>query len=206
VRCRAEVYERSESHEERDTARVRLTYTEDNEDSVDAATFTNPSVRATVKRLVDDATFASESVAATSTDLVSLEDAALALQDAIAAPGEFVQDVDQQASTVIRLADSVERQFEVTGQFGRDQFTNPESHSAVRQLRILSDRASRATAEKASTRPRIITRRFLVDVSIFDVAVSLSQEPMQLIALNPQIPDQNHIPAGTPVRVFESAG
>jgi prophage DNA circulation protein len=203
VRCRAATYKRKESFSERDSATVTLTFMTDNEDSVDATSFTRPTVRATVQRAVTETTFTMESLGGFSDALASLEEAASNLQDAIAAPGELVQDVDQKASRVVRLADEVENQFLVSAQLGRDLLTDPDAWATVRNLHILKDRSARAVDEKTSPIAPIVSAIFETDRSIYDIAAQLVQDPMDLAALNSDIENLLFIPAGTVVKVFE---
>jgi prophage DNA circulation protein len=204
IRCKLETYQRQESFEERDTARVRFTFVEDNEDKVDANSFEAPSVRATIRRGVDETNFSLESRGSFSDLLEQFEAAAEQLQDAIAAPGELVQDVDQKAARFIRIVDNVVNQFTVTEQFGRDRLNDPESHAAYRQAMILKDRAATAVDEKTSSLPRIVTFITTHTVSIFDIAVELAQDPAQLMDLNSRIEDFLSIEVGVPVRVLET--
>jgi len=206
IRCKLETYHRQESFEERDTARVRFTFVEDNEDKVDANSFQAPSVRATIRRGVDETNFSLESTGSFSDLMRQMEDAADQLQDAIAAPGELVQDVDQKAARFIRIVDNVVNQFNVSEQFGRDRLNDPESHAAYRQAMILKDRAATAVDEKTSSLPRIVNFITTHTVSIFDIAVELGQDPSQLMDLNNRIEDFLAIEVGVPVRVFETLG
>lgn len=206
IRCRLETYARHETAAQRDCARVTFKFVEDNEDKVDANSFQQPSARATIRRGVDEANFSLESTGSFSDMMEQLETAADQLQDAIAAPGELVQDVDQKAARVIRIVDNVVNQFTVTEQFGRDRLNDPESHAAYRQAMILKDRAAQAVDEKTSSLPRIVNLIVEHTQSIFDIAVALAQDPAQLMALNNRIEDFLVIEVGTPVRVFEALG
>jgi hypothetical protein len=89
--CAAELetYKRKETSRDVDSATVTFTFVQDNEDNVDALSFTRPTVRATVQRAVTETTFTMESLGGFSQMLADLEDAASNLQDAIAAPGEL---------------------------------------------------------------------------------------------------------------------
>jgi len=202
VRCRAATYSRHEGNDERDSARVSLTFIADNEDNVGAAAFHNPSVTATLLRAEGETTFSCESMGAFSQALADLETACSDLQDAIAAPGEMVQDVDQKAARVVRILTEVEKQATVSNKLGRDLLTEPDAWAAVRQLRVMRDRTSQALQEKAAT-DRVVGRVFGVQLSIFDIATQLQQDPAGLINLNPHIEDVLAIPAGFTVRVFQ---
>jgi prophage DNA circulation protein len=206
IRCRLETYARHETAAQRDCARVTFKFVEDNEDKVDANSFQQPTARATIRRGVDETNFSIESTGSFSDMMEKLETAADQLQEAIAAPGELVQDVDQKAARVIRIVDNVVNQFTVTEQFGRDRLNDPSSHAAVRQAAILKDRAAQAVDEKTSSLPRIINIVIDRAQSIFDISVALAQDPTQLMALNNRIEDFLAIEAGTAVRVFEALG
>lgn len=201
-RCQAESWSRTEDNEERDTARVSFTFTEDNEDNVDAQAFVQPSVRATARASTDSANFALESTGSFTQLMEDLENASTDLQDAIAAPGEALQDVDQKVARVVRLVDNIERQFIVTDQAGRDRLNDPDSWAAVRQLRGLRDRSVVAADEKSSTLPRIIEVTYDRARSLFDIAVELGQDPTALMNIN-TVENVLLIPARDTVRVFE---
>lgn len=202
IRCRLETYERTESDQHRDCARVTFTFVEDNEDKVDANSFQTPSVRATVRRATDETVFSMNSVGV----LAQLEDFATSLEEAIAAPGELVQDVDQKAARMVRAIDGVVRQFSISSEFGRDRLTDPDSHAAVRQARILQDRIYAAFHEKNAALPRIITIAKDRVVSLYDVATELAQDPSALLAINNRLEDALWIEAGTLINVFDPNG
>lgn len=204
VRARVETYSRREEFSQRDYAVLTVTWVQDNEDAIDASSFKNPTVRATMPGSVQETIFGMESLGGFSKFLADLEDAATQVQDAIAAPGEAIADVDQKAQRVVRLASDVENQFLVSAQFGRDMLTNPDSWATIRQLRILQDRTSRAVTEKSSPIAPIVTAVLQSNQSIFDLAVQLAQDPTDLAAINGHLEDLLFIPAGTVVNIFQS--
>jgi prophage DNA circulation protein len=206
VRVRAQSYERIESSTERDCARVVFTFVQDNEDAIDAASFSNPTVRATVQTSVDATVFGMEGLGGFSQFLADLEAATLDLQDAIAAPGEALADLDQKAARVGQLAGNVEKQFLVTAQLGRDLLTDPDAWATLRELRLLQDRTNRAVFEKTSPIAPIVTAVFATARSIFDIATQLAQDPSDLAAINGDIEDLLFIPAGVVVNVFQPTG
>lgn len=202
VRARAESYKRRETQAERDTARVTFHFVQDNEDNVDALSFTTPSIRSTARQIVEETTFSSESRGGFAQALADLEGAAGRLQDAIAAPGEAVQDVDQKAARVVRLAANVENQFNVTGQLGRDLLTDPDSWATWRQLHQLQDRTRRAADEKSAL-GRVVGMTFTTTRTLLDIASEIGQDPSLLFDLNAQIENTLDIAAGTLVKVYE---
>jgi len=169
---------------------------------VDALSFTTPSIRSTARQLVEETTFSSESRGGFAQALADLEGAASSLQDAIAAPGEAVQDVDQKAARVVRLVADTEHQFTVTGQLGRDLLTDPDSWATVRQLHQLQDRTMRAIDEKSAL-GRVVGVTFRTTRTLLDIASELAQDPASLLDLNTQIENALAIPAGTTVKIFE---
>lgn len=205
VRVRAETYGRHEDFSQRDYAVLKVKWVRDNEDAIDASSFTNPTVRATLGQAVDETVFGMEALGGFSAFLADLEDAATNLQDAIAAPGEFVADVDQKAARVARIASDVENQFLVSAQFGRDLLTDPDAWATIRQLRILQDRTARAAFEKTSPIAPIVTAVLQSAQSIFELAAQLAQDPTDLAAINGHIEDLFLIPAGAVVNIFQPA-
>ncbi len=202
IRCRLVSYSRVESKDVRDCALVTFMFEEDNEDKVDANSFQTPSVRATVRRATDETVFSMNQQGV----LAQFEDLATSLEEAIAAPGELVQDVDQKAARFVRAIDGVVRQFTITGEFGRDRLTDPESHAAVRQAAILTDRIYAAFHEKNAALPAIITIAKDRVVSLFDVATELAQDPSALLNINNRLEDALWIEPGTLINVFDPNG
>ncbi len=202
VRARAESYKRKETAGERDTARITYHFVEDNEDNVDAQSFTTPAIRSTARQLVEETTFSSEARGGFSQSLADLEAAAANLQAAIAAPGEAVQDTEQKAARVVRLATNVETQFAVSGQLGRDLLTDPDSWALWRQLHQLRDRTARATDEKSAL-GRVVGITFNTTRTLLDIAAEVAQDPSSILDLNTQIENALAVPAGTVVKIFE---
>lgn len=203
IRCRLESYQRTESSEARDTGYVTFTFVQDNEDNIDAQSFKAPTVRATVRRTVDETTFGMESLGGFSQFLADLEDAAENLEDAMNAPGEAIQDADQKAARVVRLAQNVEDQFVRSANLGRDLLTDPDSWATFRQLRILQDRTASAATEKSSAIAPVVSAIFETSRSLFDIAVELAQDPTDLAAINGHLENLLAIPAGTVVKIFD---
>lgn len=202
IRVRCETYRRSESFGEIDGCRITLVFVADNEDNVDAQSFAQPTVHATIVRAVDETVFGLQGIGGFTALVDELEDAADKLEEAIAAPGNTIQDIDQQASRVVRTAQRIEDQFSRQGELGRDLLTDPDAWATMRQLRILQDRSKRAFREIVPEAATIVSKFYLVPMSIFDVAVDVAQDPELLLGINSDLPDQLTIPPHTPIRIY----
>lgn len=204
VRCRAESYRRSEKTEERDQAIITLTWVEDNGDDIDASAFQNPTVRASVRKSANDTKFDAEKAGGWDGDLDDLTQFASQLEDALAAPGEFISDVESKATSVGRSLKSLADKMGETAGDGRDLLSDPANSALVRRMELFVDRLSEVADEKMSSSPRIVTRTFPTRRDIFSIAAELGQDEAKLVAMNFRLPNLLNIPAGTAVRVFES--
>ena len=202
IRAQLEDYERFETAEERDTARVTFTFVQDNEESIDAGSFSSV-MHGTMVSASDAAMESLQGLGSFSEMMDQIDELCADIEAVIAAPGEFVQDIDQAAARLVHLIDRLESQFSRTGTLGRDLLTQPDAWDTVRQLRILKDKTARAISEKASQRgPRVVSRRYPTERSLFDIAVDEGQKSSELLAMNPNL-DPYSVPANTPVRVWE---
>lgn len=203
IRCRLQSYRRTEDDTVKQMARVSFTFIQDNEDSVDVGVLQSPSAGATVRTVADETVFSMESLGGMAEFISELEDATDNLNDAIAAPGEQIQDIDQKAARVVRACESVERQVITTANFATERLSDPESHAALRQLRTVSDVAARAANDRRHGLGKIVTITLEASMSIFDVAVKYGKDPAQLMNWNSHVENFLVIPARTTLRVFE---
>lgn len=215
IRCRPQTWTRKAmADRDRGGETMTVRFRVDNEESLDAAAIQIASVRASVGRLARETVFNLEregmsgDLAETrfddedvGTDAVrSLEKLADDLEEALAAPDDYQQTIQERADRLRRATERLERIF--TRPFrGRDQMTQPEGSRARVHLVALRERAAAAGRETRTGIARPIARRFEVPRNIYDVAREFEQEPRRLIALNRHIDDLSHIPAGTPVLV-----
>jgi len=206
VRARAATYVRTEDGGERDTATLRVTFDEDNEDALDRAALTPPTVRATVVSQAQETTFSAQSQGAWDDDVASLTQSAIELESAMLAPGRAANDIQAQVrkarAAVCRV---ITTQGKISKQVG-GQFNQPRGSEAERNLRRSEDRQAQAVDERNSGRPR--TRAFTVDVvrtNIFEIAARFDQDASELLDLNDsRIADPFVLRRGDVVRVFET--
>jgi len=202
IRCRLQSYSRVEDDLVKGCAKVQFVFIQDNEDAIGTSLLSAPSARASIRQVVDGCVNSFEMAGSFSQFIESLESASQDLQEAIAAPGEALDDVDTKASRVIRACENIERQAVVSAGFATDHLSDPESYAAWRQLRSTNDVASRAMNEKHSGIGKIASIVTTATVSIFDIAVKYGQDPARLMDLNSAIEDFLVIPTMTLVRIF----
>lgn len=202
VRARMESYGRVEEFGERDYAVLTLTFVEDNEDRVDASSFTAPTVSANARRLSEVTTFDAQSDGIWDDDTRSLEETAADLEAVANAPGETQQEVDQKAGASIGSVNRVLKAFSEPGRGGRDKLRDPESSSTYRKLQATKEIAGRSRQEARRGRPPLVSVVFERRQSLVTVAAMFEQDFDDLLAVNPQIDDPLYIPPRTPVKVF----
>lgn len=206
VRAQFKGYRRTDDAGLRDAATVSAIFWEDNEDGVTAQSFTTPSAQSVARVLAGQITEDAQKAGAWS-DLVSSINTAAAQLEALAnAPGEFVDDLDAQAKAISDAVDGVQNAFANANNRAAGELaalaTHPEQSHLLRTLHRLGDTAKRATLQARAAR-KIITRRFPRQLSIFDVAGLLSQDPADLLSLNASLENPFAIPPLTSIRVFE---
>lgn len=206
VRARVESWSRTESEQDRDLAKLQVVFVEDNEDNVDAQSFQLPTVNASAKRVTETAEFDAQSEGMYSNDLADLRESGAQLQAAANAPGDTLQDLDNQAAIVTETANSVGRTFSRapgTATDGSNLLTDPESSRTQRKLEQTKDMAGRSRSQSGAGRPRKVPYKVERGASIFAVAANINQPAKDLIDINPGI-DPLFIPAGTVIQVFEA--
>lgn len=208
VRARAKSYSRDEKNEERDCAVVKLEFVQDNEDRVDASSFTLPTVRASAKTLAAAATFSAESDGSFDATLADLNTFADQLEAIATYPSDTLQDIDSQAGIVVGAVSRVLNAFTSKSNNpktkARAMMSDPDSSITQRRLVALQDTAGRARAELRASEPPFVRAIFEVPLTIFDVAAMIGQDAGKLIALNPAL-DPLNIPANTVVRVYDAS-
>lgn len=206
VRARASSYERIEEPELQDGAVVTFCFTEDNEDSIGASSFKQPTASGNARRLAESTTFDAESIDVSHFSVSDLEESVSELEGLVNAPFDYAQDVEDQARRVSQLAVRVVQLFSIPGQRGRDALSGPEGHRTSRKIVREQDMAARAAHEARRGRPVIVRYKVLRDTSLFHVSAYLRQPYADLLAVNPQLEDPGYIPRGAEVRVFASTG
>jgi prophage DNA circulation protein len=202
VRARAAEYRRQEDADNPDSATVTFTFVEDNEDSVDIASFTAPTANADAARLGEQTTFDAQSIGLDSLSLADLNEFAAGLESLANAPGDLLVDLDSQAAIVIGAVNRVAAAFSHPSQEGRDLLDDPESSRTHRKLERLKQIASDSEARSSRGRPRTTTVVVSEDSSLFRVSAALKQSFDDLLVINPRLVNPLFIPAGTPINVF----
>lgn len=202
VRARAESYSRTENTTDRDAALLQLNFVQDNEDNVDAASFTLMSANATAERLGEVTTFDSQFDEMWDQNLRNIERSSQKLESVSNKPGEVSNDVDDAANVVTSAAYTVARSFTNPGKVGRNQLLNPETSKTQRKLVLNQDVAYRAKYEARRGRPQMISIVSSDDQTLFSIAIFFNQSVTDLISINPKIGNPNYIPKGTVVNIL----
>ncbi len=202
IRCKAESWTRkANSGDNRDSELLTVTFSEDNEDKVDAASTQSVSVQASVLRGAAEAVFDLEREGAWDGSFEDFTQLAADLEGALSAPGEFLSDVMHKARRVQRAAASIRESLSSRVE-GRNHLLGPEGAKAERKLVEIIDLVGRALGDAAERGPQIVSRTFPTDRDIYSIATELGQSARDLIAINGHIEDLSFIPAGTPVYVY----
>jgi prophage DNA circulation protein len=205
VRCKAESYRRVEDAEERDTATITFTFIEDNEDDAQVSNWQAPKAQSAARPAAESATDALAEGGAWDESISSLNELASDLEAYASAPGDYMGDIESRANAVTKSCQQIEDTFtNSTNEVGNEVallMLDPEASRGGRQIRKLNDMASRATIDKATSK-QTVPRTYPYDTDIFRVAADVGQNPAELMAVNPHVPDHTHISAGTVVNVF----
>ena len=205
IRARLETYGRTEVYAERDCATCSFTFVQDNEDNVDAASFTAPTASANARQKADEAVFSAQSEGAWDGSLQDLNEAAGTLEGIANAPGDAIHQVEETANIVLGAADRVVKAFSNTSKEGRTQFLQPRGNSTERKVLQLQDMAGREKVSQKRGRRRLVSRVFKQDYSLAAIATIVQQDYVDLVEINPQLENPLLVPAGDIVRVFDNA-
>jgi hypothetical protein len=207
-RCKAESYERTETKDVRDAAAVTAVFLADNEDDSAAADFQAPSAKSVAESLAFSAIEACEDAGITSEDLISIGELTAQLVGYANFPGDFVGEYEQLGNQIVSSIEKVEDEFAKNAQEavndGETLLTQPEKSRGLRLLRRLADVIPRLGAEQNEGADRIISVTYDVPLSIYDVAVRVSQDAGDLLAINKQLPDPLLIPPRVPVFIRDT--
>lgn len=204
-RCRAEVYDRSETFDQRGLAFLKLSFKEDNEEAQVA--FQAPSARSTVRTLAAFTFNLGLQLGALSDDLLSLTELAGQIEALANAPGEFLGDLITKAHQIDSALGRIEGAFTKDNKLfdAADSLASfPAGSSLLAKTRALRDTSARVVSERMATMPRIVTRVFKSDTSLVSLSAKLQQSLEKLMAINPGI-NPLRIEAGTPVKVYDKA-
>lgn len=203
-RCKAHAYKTQEKTDERVAARVTFTFVEDNEDSVDAASFTSPTMRGSGGFTAQTAQFDSKQIGIWNGSIAQLLEIVNEFNGILNLPKSLLDDVRSNANAIIRTVQDLLTTFSDEGEEALLMFTDPSSARLARRLNRLMDALSGAIYETGSaTQPKTGSVAYAIDYSIFDIAALVKQDGQKLIELNQyRIEDLLHIEAGTEVLIF----
>lgn len=200
-RARAESYTRDENAESRDEATVSFTFVADNEDNIEAQSFGDPTVQASMRRLAESTEFSAQSEGMWDTSLADLREFGSELEGIANYPGNTVRDVDSQAAIVVSTCNRTQRGFSKANRDNESLLRDPELSQTQRKLDQSRDMAGRARNDARAGRPRMSTIVTTGDTDIFTIASQRNQNPNDLMDVNPNL-NPLFVAAGTVVRIF----
>jgi len=209
-RCKAKSYQRTDNADSRNFASVAFEFWEDNEDDATAADYNQVSAAGRASPLANEAVAWSEAQGAGGFDMSDIAELASELEALATAPGDYVGDLEAKANAITNTIDRIEDTFTTEANNAITEvtllLTSPQSSLAGRRLRVLADVVASAATQKASAGIGAVTTiTYPRQMSIFDVANTVGQNPAQLMSLNSSIPNVLAIPAFTPIKVYDEA-
>lgn len=203
VRVRPGPYKRIERNSERDFATLQMTFYEDAPDDESATRWQAPSATSVASTFAEDAFGGLNASGLEGDPFGEFSDFCDQLAELAAAPQEYVQAWDakfaQAANDLGRVVDAYSGAANVAPPGIVAMFASPVDTGPMRAMARLTDLIGGA---RAATQPRrVITRTFLAQVTIFDVANYLRQSVSALIQLNSAL-DLLAIMPNTPVRCY----
>lgn len=205
VRARLETYNRVESPENQNCCFLEMNFVEDNEDSVDARSFTAPTANANARQLAETLEFSSQSDGTWGGSIQDLNEFMANLEGLANAPSEYARDIDQQTAIIIGAANRANIAFTQPNTDGRDILLDPGSSATQRKLEQSKDIAYKARYNPKRNQRTLISVVFQHDQSLMSVAAMLRQSFEDLLDANYQLSNPLFIPAGTVVKVFSNA-
>lgn len=206
VRARAVSYVRIERNDERDCAAVEFKFVQDNEDNIDATSFTLPTVKSSLNALTASTTFSAHSDAVFSTSLADLNEFAAGLVAIANFPSDFLNDIDSKVGIMVGAVNRVTNAFTSKSnnpkEKARAMLSDPDASMTGRKLVALQDTSARAAADFRANQPAIIRVVIERDMTIFDAAVEFKQDAQQMIGLNSKF-DPFAIPRGATLRILD---
>lgn len=204
VRARAESYDRTESTDMQDGARVSFTFKLDNEDKVGAASFKNPTASSDGRRISEETTFDAEESGVWDGSLAELNGLVSELEGIANLPENAAQDIATTARIIRTDVKRVRAAHEKATDDASGFLLDPANSGIVRRLTEAADLAGRSEGEAVKALPQTIAFEVERDSSLSEIAAQLGQDFDDLLELNQyRIPDPSLIEAGTIIRVFE---
>jgi hypothetical protein len=203
VRARLEGYSRSESYDMIDTAMVSFTFVEDNEDSVDASSYSSPSVSGSAITLKSVTEFSAQSSGMWDGSLQDLNELIGEMEGLASLPDKYAAEITEKTKILQKQVDRIVKAHSKPWVDGRDTMNNPENSRTARVLVDTKAAAFQTSLQTGSNRKPYQEVQFERDQSLASIASMLGQVYSELLAINDGfIEDPTYVPAGTLVRVF----
>lgn len=189
-----------------DAAAVVATWIEDNEDDTTAKSFSLPTARSASKMYLANVIDGAGMLGAGSDLFDSIKEATAAIIGLIDYPGDVIAQLVTQGQIVLdssfRIANAVASSPNRTLAPFSALLSDPYAGPVLRNLETLVDTELRAAADQAQRSKPRVPKFYDRQVSLFDVALDVSQDVGQLMEINGALPSFYEIPAGKPIMVF----
>lgn len=204
IRCKATQWTSVTSADDtRGGAIVTVTFTTDNEDSLDREALELASVTATTNRDADATSFDMDSLGMFDGSIEDITELAADLVGLLNAPNDELSAILHASQRLRRAVTFVMSSFS-SAVPGRDQMNDADGAGARLRLLGLLDLAGRAEGEALSALPQTRIVVFPRVRDIYSIATEVGQSARTLMSINDAIEDLSYIPAGTPVRILAS--
>jgi prophage DNA circulation protein len=201
MRARADTYGRNENANVRNHGRLHLVFKVDNEDSLDAASFSPPAVSASAIAVAEAMELEAEKTGAWDGSIADLMEMASNIEGLANAPGDFLNDLEEQAGAMKAATDKVVKTNSDVTTEGKALLMDPESSTLAKHLETLKEMAGQSIEKSRRGVPGFKSLTYATRMSIFDVAAAEGKDASVLMQINAQLEDPLDIPAGTGVRV-----
>ena len=193
ARAKLAMLRRETPEESVDHAVLSLTFIEDNEDGVDAAAFSKPTVTGLTK-IIQKTTFSAQDDEVFVNPVLLIREIGSNIEGLLLAPGRAADDMRAQGRILAHTIQSVGVTADAVATERSGQL--PPSPRTPQLLAEVADRAASGPGERSADRPAPAPYRVKGQTNIYALAGEVGQPPEALLDLNPQIEDPMTVPVG----------
>jgi hypothetical protein len=205
MRMKAESWSTTEVPEDRgdgtSALSLSLSFVQDNEDSIVAATLASPSISATATRMANETEAIAEQSSIWNGSISEMKASMLQLEALMNSPREMAGELDAQFAAIEGSSMSLAQAFSRNLGGPRDNMRSTGGSRLERMLIKIEDRIVKAKSDTKRDKRKTIAVVFDQDQSLVSISVMLNLDYSELLDLNPQLSDPTNIQAGTPVNI-----
>lgn len=185
VRARPIEWQRVHVIEEVDAAVLTITFVEDNEDRIDAASFSRPSVSGSLTKLAAGLQLFAESDGVWSADLLSIQELCAELEGLMRSPEEYADAIDAQVGSIRRSLSRLKRATEdrTRSLSVKSVFLAPPLR-VLREISRVGDVVGFANEQKKKKDKPKAWVEVLEETTIWKLAAKLGQPADELLKIN----------------------